>query len=355
MTRLRTGLLAGLALMLIGAPTHAQTPPVPPKTAAALSGHPSDFSMHDVKRIDFVSNVNGRHYSILVSLPDLPPPPAGYPAIYVLDGEYQFASWVEITRVGAAPQAIVVGLGYPHDTAWVRSRLDHFKPLPAWLSFMPRHQQVAMLERWRDYTLPVEESALTQLGGAFGNLRPSDTGGVDDFLKTIETEVKPRVYALAPIDKTNQALYGHSLGGQAVTQALFTEPNAFRTFIAGSPNLIYGKKTLQEEEAAFSRQVEAGKAAPRVIYTAGGQEEDVPETLPPGYDRAALVAMMKENGPISQGCALTKRLQALSGAKGYEVADCAVFKDLTHVPASWAALARGIGFAFGTWTPNTTK
>lgn len=355
MTAMRPALVAGLFLALLGAPAAAQTPAAQARSAAALNGHPADFTMHDIKRIDFVSKVNGRRYSILVSLPDIAPPPGGYPVVYVLDGEFQFASWAELTRFGAAPQVIVVGIGYPHDLAWVRSRLDHFKPLPAWLSIAPPHQRVAALERWRDYTLPVADSELKQLGGNFGNMRPSDTGGVDDFLKTIETEVKPRVYALAPIDKANQALYGHSLGGQAVTQALFTEPNAFRTFLPASPNLIYGKKTLQAEEAAFARLVEAGTAAPRVLYLAGGAEEDLPENLPAGYDRAALKTLLQESGPITQGCALTKRLQALHGAKGYEVADCAVFKDLAHVPASWAALARGIGFAFGAWVPSAPK
>jgi predicted alpha/beta superfamily hydrolase len=353
LSKFRAGALTALLLTLPGAQAHADTqqalPSTPPeKSAASLNNHPADFAMHDTKRIDFVSKVNGRRYSIIVSLPAVPPPPSGYPVIYVLDGEFYFASFTEAMRSGNAPQVVVVGLGYPHDQAWAEGRVEHFKPVPAFMAQLPAYHQAAGLERWYDLTLPVDEETLQPMRTSGFNMRPMDTGGVDDFLKTIETEVKPRVYALARIDKTDQALFGHSLGGQAVVVALFTEPEAFRTFIAASANMIFGKKTLQAEEEAFSRKVEAGKAAPRVIFTAGGLEETLPKILPPEYEaqRAKLETMMKESGPISLGCALTRRLQALHGAAGYEVADCAVFKDQDHPISVWPALGRAISFAF---------
>ena len=67
-------------------------------------------------------------------------------------------------------------------------------------------------------------------------------GGLDDYLKTIETEVKPRVRAAADayhlkLNDDDQTLFGHSLGGLAVLEALFTEPKAFRTFVAASPRV----------------------------------------------------------------------------------------------------------------------
>jgi ferri-bacillibactin esterase len=59
-------------------------------------------------------------------------------------------------------------------------------------------------------------------------------GHVDEFLKTIESEVKLRAAALAPIDRANQAPVGHSFGVLAALHALFVEPNAFRAFIIAS-------------------------------------------------------------------------------------------------------------------------
>jgi len=60
---------------------------------------------------------------------------------------------------------------------------------------------------------------------------------MDDFLKVIETDMKPRVFALAPVDRGNQTLFGHSFGGLTVLEALFREPGAFRTFVAASPSI----------------------------------------------------------------------------------------------------------------------
>jgi hypothetical protein len=59
---------------------------------------------------------------------------------------------------------------------------------------------------------------------------------------------------LVRVDADNQALFEHSIGGLAVTFALFTEPNAFRTFIAAS--------------ATHSRIKRAGKPPVRSLRTA---------------------------------------------------------------------------------------
>ena len=74
--------------------------------------------------------------------------------------------------------------------------------------------------------------------------------------------------ALVPVDATNQALYGHSLGGLAVVHALFTEPKAFRSFIASSPSLWWDGNAVLEDEAGFGAEVRAGKIAPRILITA---------------------------------------------------------------------------------------
>ena len=49
-----------------------------------------------------------------------------------------------------------------------------------------------------------------------------ETGDADAFLRVIEKEIKPGVEALVPINRSNQALFGHSDGGLAVVHALFT-------------------------------------------------------------------------------------------------------------------------------------
>src|SRR3954463_14592048 len=86
--------------------------------------------------------------------------------------------------------------------------------------------------RSHDLTLPVrpEYRAPRWLGPT-----PDNAGGVDPFLKIIETEIKPRIFAELPINTADQTIFGHSLVGLAVIRALFTEPTAFHTYIAASP------------------------------------------------------------------------------------------------------------------------
>jgi hypothetical protein len=87
-------------------------------SAAALAGYPSEVPVLNTRRIDFVSKVNGRRYSIDVALPDVPPPAEGYPVIYVFDGYRYFAAMTEAVRAnGNFSQAIVVGISYPRDPA----------------------------------------------------------------------------------------------------------------------------------------------------------------------------------------------------------------------------------------------
>ena len=104
---MRAGILAAaaaLAAVLPPAATSAATSDKTEVSAAARLGHPSDVRLEDTKRIAFVSSVNGHGYSIDVSVPDTPPPPGGYPVIYVLDGDGYFASMVGAVRMnGNAP------------------------------------------------------------------------------------------------------------------------------------------------------------------------------------------------------------------------------------------------------------
>ncbi|HWE44828.1 MAG TPA: alpha/beta hydrolase-fold protein [Caulobacteraceae bacterium] len=272
---------AAAALCLAAAaPPPAAAPAPPAPSAAETAGHPSEVSLPDTRRIAFVSKVNGHGYSIDVSLPPVPPPPNGYPVIYVLDGDGYFASMAEAVRLnGNAPQAVVVGIGYPHDPAWPQSVLSKHQPLPPPFAAAPPFDAAFTLSRTYDLTLPADAEVLKANGGG-GVFGPQDVGGVDDFLKTIETEVKPRVYALAPVNKDDQTLFGHSLGGLAVVDALFTEPAAFRTFVAASPSIWWSNEAVLKKEAAFDAMITSGKAEPRVLITVAPRKKPYPTCLP---------------------------------------------------------------------------
>jgi hypothetical protein len=95
---------------------------------------------------------------------------------------------------------VVVGIGYPTDS--VSTALDL---------------------RMIDLTTPISEERLKK--GFIAKMpRPSEGfGGMDNYFRVIEEEVKPRVETMVAINRQEQVLMGHSLGG--LTTLVGTSPN----------------------------------------------------------------------------------------------------------------------------------
>src|SRR5579859_141051 len=259
----------------------------PAAGGARAKSPPAEVSISNTRRIDFVSKVNGRSYSITVALPETKHPPAkGYPVLYVLDGYGYFATATEAVRANA-PNVMVVGIGYPETPSFIDPALAKHRPLPAAFADETPFDTAVTYARTYDLTQPATAQAIAHHAYSGMPLVPADTGGLDDFLKTIETEVKPRVAALAPVNKDNQVLFGHSLGGSATLHALLTEPTAFRTFIAASPSIWWADRLLLADEAKFAAQVTSGAVKPRILITVGAEEQEPPK-LP-----ATMTAAMK--------------------------------------------------------------
>ena len=343
--RARVGLIAVMLLALGGA---AASPGQPPASSGAET-------IPNTRSFEFVSKVNGHRYRISVALPFTAAPRKGYAALYVIDGYWYFASATEVVRVlGNPANVVVVGIGYPEDAAYLEHvRTERAPVMPAYFNGMPLVRSAPFLERTYDLTLPASDKDLAAqtLPGT-----PRDTsrnvGGVDDFLKVIETEVKPRVAAMAPIDATNQALFGHSLGGLATLHALFVEPKAFRTFLIASPSIWWNNKEVLADEGRFAAAVTSGEAAPRALVTVGG-EESTPQKLPAswGIDQRAADASLRKSRMVENAGELVTRLGLLHGKPGYRV-EGVVFAKESHSASPWAALSRGIPFAFADDAPE---
>lgn len=307
----------------------------------------SEVSIPNTRRLDFVSHVNGHRYALDVALPFEPPPPQGYGVLYVLDGYKYFASATEVVRV-LGQGAVVVGIGYPDDPAYFQKILTRRGPIPTYLADLPAAESAPALERTYDLTLPASEAELEAQNLIHAPRQKSgNVGGVDDFLKIIETEVKPRIAALAPVDPANQALFGHSFGGLATLHALFVEPDAFRTFIIASPSIWWNNREVLADEYKFTTVINSGQATPRVLVTMGS-EESTPYRFPAswGIDPADARATIYRDRMVENGRELVARLKALHGAPGYVVENYAVFDKEAHSVAAWSALARGVPFAF---------
>lgn len=313
---------------------------------------PAEVSIPNTRQIKFISQINGEPYTLFVSIPFIPPPAKGYPVYYVLDGEAYFSTAATGSMLLQENAAVIVGIDHLafNDKAVVE-KYARRKPDDAIPIGMDAISTAYNRLRNHDLTLPIQPSHR-----APDWFEASNSGGVDDFLKIIETEIKPKIAALVPVDAANQALYGHSLGGLAVVHALFTEPTAFRSFIASSPSLWWDGDAVLKDEAKFAAIITAGKAAPRILITAGGDEAD--STIPPKAfldslpaDKQAQIApywKMRErwSGMITGTRDLAARLAKLPGADGYKV-EYARMTGEDHPTAALVSVGRGLRFAFG--------
>lgn len=280
------------------------------------------------KQWDFTSAQNGRAYRVFVWIPDSEPPEGGFPVIYGLDANTQFPMASDMVRCwslgGAIRPAVMVGIGYPTD----------------------RLAEVMAL-RFKDLSLPATAEWMDSSVHPMAGVTPENVGGVDDFLQVIEAEIKPAIAALAPVNRAEQTLMGHSLGGLTVLRALFTRPETYARFVAASPSIWWADKAILKDEPAFADRVAAGEITPKILIQAGGQEQSVDIAAVNHFkSRETAEAVADYCAMVDNAQALAGRLAALKGAEGYEVAGF-TFEGEGHMSVVPAVISRGLMFALG--------
>ncbi|KAA0563537.1 alpha/beta hydrolase [Bacillus sp. CH30_1T] len=209
------------------------------------------FTIAGATQHTMISN-QGHPYRILISAPQEEPPSEGFPIIYLLDGNAIFATVVEAMRIqsrkpektGVYP-AIIVGIGYETEAP-----------------FSSR--------RFTDYTMGNPEIDLPEQPD--GSPWP-EHGGAEVFASFIEEELKPELDYSYPVDKNNQAIFGHSLGGLYVLNSLFTRPASFKTYIAGSPSIHWNNEIIYQKEKMFLQQSESENISANLLIGLGEHEQ----------------------------------------------------------------------------------
>jgi hypothetical protein len=307
--------LLALALASQALATQAQAAaaadPAPAMPAMAPAGLPL------AQQFDITSKITGRTYRVYISKPVGPPPKGGYPVLYVLDGDMAFptaAAQVTLGTLTGRSPVVVVGIGYPNVMA-------------------------TMSLRNRDLTPWAADAASVQPGG-----KPDDYGGADAFHRFMVEELRPIVAKTAPVDPANQGLMGYSLGGLFTLHVLFHHPEAYRTYVAGSPSIWFDGRELLKSEAAFSAVVRAGKVAPHLLITSDGWEQG-PESpdVPLGAKHDEMMKELNAARMVDNAHELATRLQAIKGAPGYQVR-YALFPQETHNTGIPASTSRGVAF-----------
>ena len=308
-------LLAAVAMAATLGTSLAAAQPVPETGAPVTVARAQQF--------DFKSKITGRDYRIFIARPILPGPKTGYPVVYVFDGNGFFGTATEAARLlsgaGEARPAVIVGIGYPSES-------------------LPQVQNL----RLKDMTTATtaERFAASRPGPG---ITLENTGGLDDYLRVVEAEIKPLVARQARIDPADQTLFGHSLGGLAVLRALFTEPTAFRNFVASSPSIWWDGRAVLEGEAAFTAKVARHEIEPRIFIDVGGLEQTVSAAMP-GLTLPESQAMAARARMIDNAAELGARLAAIKGGPRYQVVTH-VFADETHMSVIWPATSRALRFA----------
>jgi predicted alpha/beta superfamily hydrolase len=184
-----------------------------------------------------------RHYRLWIGKPDRPAPAAGYPVLWMLDGNAAIGALdgQQLSKLAAGQAPLLVAVGYQTE------------------------QRIERAGRTFDYTpaLPGQAEQRDPLTG-----EPS--GGVDAFLDLLTLKMRPLVAGVAPIDLQRQTLWGHSYGGLTVLHALFTRPGAFSDYAAASPSLWWNDGAIVREAQGLQQRL--GDSRPRLLLMRGSEE-----------------------------------------------------------------------------------
>jgi len=162
------------------------------------------------------------------------------------------ASLLEIPKADY-PDLVVVGIGYP-----IRDMAD-------WAAL-----------RTRDLTPTndpgTDSTWATLLAKSSGRKYDVKSGGARLFLNFIVKELIPFIESNYRVSSSDRGLGGYSYGGLFTLFALFTHPEAFDRYFAGSPSLEYDHGILFKYENEFALTHKNLKAT--VFLSAGSLEND---------------------------------------------------------------------------------
>ncbi|MCP1312906.1 alpha/beta hydrolase [Halomonas sp. 707D7] len=200
------------------------------------------IQVYRFEQFDVAHGDEARRWRVTLAIPEHPAPAAGFPAVWMLDGN-------------AALMAF--------DTDLLETLAE--RPAPPVLVFLGHASELRTDPRRRgDYTF-------TALDGD-DTLPPEQRGGgAEAFLAALERRIRPEVERRVPLAPNQQTLWGHSLGGLFVLYTLYTRPDAFNHYAAASPSLWWHEGALLDApERVFLAK---GVSQPtRVRITLGGAE-----------------------------------------------------------------------------------
>ena len=210
-----------------------------------------------------------RHYRVWTAVPDKAPPAAGYPVLYMLDGNAVMDKLDDafLQQLFAGSPPVIVAIGYqtalPFDTA-----------ARAW-----------------DYTPPLKTHEPRAGKPA---LPPRKTGGNDAFRQLLTETMVPQTEANLKIDPHQRAIWGHSYGGLFVLDA-WRKASPFGIYYSASPSL---GQALQSPLQA-SQSLDAVRFRGKSLYLLEGDGKARGE--PSGHEASLEVLRQTQQQLASKG------------------------------------------------------
>lgn len=210
-----------------------------------------------------------RHYRVWTAVPDKAPPAAGYPVLYMLDGNAVMDKLDDafLQQLFAGSPPVIVAIGYqtalPFDTA-----------ARAW-----------------DYTPPLKTHEPRAGKPA---LPPRKTGGNDVFRQLLTETMVPQTEANLKIDPHQRAIWGHSYGGLFVLDA-WRKASLFGIYYSASPSL---GQALQSPLQA-SQSLDAVRFRGKSLYLLEGDGKARGE--PSGHEASLEVLRQTQQQLASKG------------------------------------------------------
>ncbi|WP_133493606.1 alpha/beta hydrolase [Alcanivorax sp. 24] len=215
--RLSQGLLAAAGLLVLPGPAAAR-----PDMTRTMGTTVADTGLAGYRfesRV-FAGAEGRRRHRVWLAIPDRTPPPAGFPALYLLDGNAVLSrlrpEW--LTALDEATPPVLVMIGYDTDLLF-DGEARHYDYTPA-----PEGQASV-----RDARRPQREG-----------------GGAAAFIERIESTITPWVASRTQVDANRKALWGHSFGGLFTLFTLCTRPQAFGIYMPVSPSLGWADNLLRQ-------------------------------------------------------------------------------------------------------------
>lgn len=186
-------------------------------------------------------------YKISVHVPDVPVPEDGFKVLYLLDGNAFTNLFVEALTLQMrnslktkVEPMIIVGIGYIGDRAFhVENRVKDYTPVR--LSMEPDRNRPKV-----------------SAGGEFQDF--------ERFLVNMQKDILEKF----PINKQEQSIFGHSLGGLCVLHLLKNNHLNLRKFIPCSPSLWWDNERYFEDISSLQQDREE-----LLSVFVGGEEGDM--------------------------------------------------------------------------------